>query len=182
MLKKRAKPKRARKKRSKPIKLNPLFWLRHSDEIQAHREMLEKAQKGKCAITKSKLVDPALDHSHDTANVRCVLNSQVNMLEGRYKSLFKKAGIERKFDISFPDFLIGMGKYLSKDYSDNLLHFAFMSDFRKKVKRWKKDKLLLQLKKDFAIILPPSTLQEDLVQEYVQAWVDEIESKLKYLK
>ena len=168
-----------RKKRSKPIKLNPLFWLRNSEEIQAHREMLEKVQKGKCAISQTEMTSEALDHSHDTGNIRSVLQSEVNMLEGRYKSLFKKAGIERKFDISFPDFLIEMGKYLSKDYSDNLLHFAFMSDFRKKVKRWKKDKLLLQLKKDFAIILPPSTLQEDLVQEYVQAWVDEIESKLK---
>ena len=43
MIKKKTKPKTTkRKKRSKPIKLNPLFWLRNSKDIQEKREELLK--------------------------------------------------------------------------------------------------------------------------------------------
>lgn len=116
-----------------------------------------------------------VDHSHNDGSVRGVLDSKVNMLEGRFLKLFTKMQIERDFGIDFPTFLVNMGIYLQQEPKDTRLHYKYMDDFRKKVSRWRKDELLLRLQEDYSIVVDNKVLVKDLVQMYVQEWVYEKE-------
>lgn len=169
------------KARAKSIKLNQKFWLRNASDISFYRDVKLLEQGGKCAITGIVPDNPCLDHAHASNGFgkegacRGVLDSQVNLLEGRYLQLFKKAGLDRKYNLDFPSFLINMGEYLQQDNSKAPLHKEYMESFRKKVKRWKKDHLLLRLYTDYGIEANPKLLVSDLVQMYIQKWVDNIE-------
>ncbi|AHK11157.1 endonuclease VII [Shewanella sp. phage 1/4] len=175
---------KTRKVKSKVVRLNPDIWVRSADDIKTVRKLKLRQQGGLCAITKAKLTlsTGVLDHAHDAASLsedgrlRGVLASQVNMLEGRFLKLFKKARIQEKYDITFEDFLINMGNYLKQSNTQEKFHFKYMDDFRKVVKRWRKDELLQRLAEDFGIIASDKTLVVDLVQMYVQHWVYKIES------
>ena len=160
---------------AKKVTLNPSIWVRGGEDIKIYRKYYLKQQKGYCAVTGFKLKDGVLDHCHTTGRCRGVLVNEVNMLEGRFLKLFNKSKIEDKYNISFEDFLISLGMYLKKDYTKEKLHYKFMDDFRKYVKRWKKDYLLRRLEEDFNMKLSSSTLVKDLVQIYVQNWVYAVE-------
>jgi len=150
--------------------------LRNTD-IAKYREEVLTEQKGFCAITGLPLETGVLDHTHERGcgkegACRGVLLSEVNMLEGRYLQLFQRLKLDVKYGLTFPEFLINMGTYLQKDNSKQPLHPKYMDDFRKKVKRWKKETLIKKLKEDFDIVVEEKTLVKDLVQLYVQTWVD----------
>ncbi len=173
-------------KRSKAIRLNKQFWLRQSKEIQLYREELLRLQGGVCAVTGIPLEVGALDHKHadgvgncPDGAVRGVLLSEANTLEGKYLKLFKKMKMDTKYGLTFPEFLINLGTYLQEDYSDAPLHFKYMDDFRKHVSRWRNDTIERRLLEDFNIRAEKCLLKRDLVQIYVQAWVDEIETNLE---
>lgn len=163
------------KSRAKAISLNKEWWLRGGKDITLHREALLSKQQDKCAISGVDLDTGCLDHCHDTGNCRGVLLSEVNMLEGRFLKLFRKLKLDAKYGLTFPEFLINMGTYLQRDTSENMLHYKYMDDFRKKIKRWRKDTLVLRLNKDFNISVEGKELVAELVQMYMQAWVDEKE-------
>lgn len=176
-----------RKKRSKVIKLNDQVWVKSSD-VKSHREKKLKEQDGKCAIHKSEIEKPVLDHAHlsyeenhdinpygEEGRCRGVLESDINMLEGRYLKLFNRSRIQEKYGISFPDLLINMGEYLKMDNSFEKFHYMYMDEFRKKIKYLNKDVLLRKLKIDFDIEPDPKTTKEDLVQIYMQHWVFAVE-------
>jgi len=170
------------KRRSKTIRLHPNIWVRSAEDIRIVRGIKLKGQGGVCAITKAKISTGVLDHAHDAASMsedgrlRGVLASEVNMLEGRFLKLFKKARIQHKYGITFEDFLINMGEYLKQSNSQEKFHFKYMDDFRKVVKRWRKAELLLRLEEDFGIIASDKTLVTELVQIYVQHWVYKVEA------
>tara|TARA_Y100000588_G_scaffold170332_1_gene184140 strand:- start:8989 stop:9537 length:549 start_codon:yes stop_codon:yes gene_type:complete len=177
-------PRRRRriKSRAKSVKLSEEVWLRNSKDIQLYRERILEEQGGVCAITQVPLKVGALDHTHKDGcgkegACRGVLLSEVNMLEGRYLKLFRKLKLEEKYDIDFPEFLISLGEYLKQDNSKSPLHFKYMDDFRKQVKRWRKDTLISKLKEDFNIIADEKLLVSELVQMYMQKWVDQIEQQ-----
>lgn len=168
----------ARNKHRSPAKrilLCPNVWVRSGEDIKIYRKSYLKQQKGLCAVTRIKLKEGVLDHCHATGRCRGVLDSQVNMLEGRFRKLFNKSKISEKCNISFEDFLISLGMYLKNDYTKEKMHYKFMDDFRKQVKRWKKEYLLQRLEKDFNMKLTNTTLVKDLVQMYVQNWVYAVE-------
>ena len=164
-----------RKKKSRPIKLNPLFWIRNSKEVQEGREDVLNGQSGKCAVSGLDLEVGTYDHNHSSGEVRGVLHSEINLLEGRYLKLFNKLKLEKRFGLTFHEVLSGMGGYLEKDYSDQKLHFRYMTDFRKKVEKLNKGVILSKLKREYSITPEEGLLKEQLVQTYVQAWVDEVE-------
>lgn len=171
--------KRKRRSPAKKILLSPNVWVRSGEDIKIYRKYYLKRQNGCCAVTKIKLKDGVLDHCHTTGRCRGVLDSQVNMLEGRFLKLFNKSKIGEKYNISFEDFLISLGMYLKNDYTKEKLHYKFMDDFRKQVTRWKKDYLLQRLEDDFNMKLSSATLVKDLVQMYVQNWVYAVEKVYK---
>ena len=171
-----------RKVRSKTIKLNPDVWVRNAGDVKIRRQQLFKLQGSKCAVTGHKTLTPVLDHSHANAStytecgrVRGVLDSQVNMLEGRFLRLYQKSKIGEKCDITFEDFLINLGNYLKRDNQTEQFHFHYMDAQRKVVKRWRKEVLLLRLEEDFGIVADSKTLMSELVQIYMQNWVYEVE-------
>lgn len=178
---------RRRSKRSKSITLDERIWVKSTDVKDVREEKLRE-QKGNCAIHGNPPDKPVLDHSHmfyeanydinpynEEGRVRGVLESDLNMLEGRYLKLYQKARIQEKYGISFPDMLISMGKYLKLDNSAEKFHYMYLNEMRKKVKYWRKDKLLLRLKEDYNLTPDSKTLMEDLVQMYMQHWVYEVE-------
>lgn len=183
MVRRRLTPIKSRKGRSKGIKLSSDYWLRNSKDIQKYREQALTEQGGVCAVSGVPLVTGCLDHCHadgcnDDGKVRGVLLSEVNCLEGKYLKLFKRMKLDTKYNLTFPEFLINLGTYLQESNEDNLLHFKYMDDFRKQVKRYRKDTLLFKLKEEYGIVTEKDLLVADLVQIYIQKWVDEIENKL----
>ncbi len=180
MVRHRRIPTKRRKGRAKGIKLSPEYWLRNSKDIQQYREQALVEQGGVCAVSKVPLITGCLDHCHKDGSgsdgkVRRVLLSEVNCLEGKYLKLFKRMKLDTKYNLTFPEFLINLGTYLQESNEDNLLHFKYMDDFRKQVKRYRKDTLLLKLKEEYDIVPEKDLLVADLVQIYIQKWVDEIE-------
>lgn len=176
-----------RRKRSKSVSLDKSFWLRNSAEIQLYRETKLKQQKGVCAVSGVSLEVGTLDHTHKDGcgaegGVRGVLLSEVNTLEGKYLKLFRRMKLDTKYDLTFPEFLISLGEYLQQDNTGTPLHFKYMDDFRKSVKRWRKDTLIKKLYEDFGVKASSGALVRDLVQLYVQNWVDFIECEIKQNK
>ena len=138
-------------------------------------------QKGLCAVSGTRLNTGVLDHTHEggegwEGRVRGVLLSEVNMLEGRYLKLFNKLKMKQKYGIDFPDFLISLGTYLKQDNSGKPLHFKYMDDKRKQIKRLRKQELVNKLETDFNIHVDGSFLVKDLVQLYMREWVKGIEN------
>jgi hypothetical protein len=181
-------PRRKRKKRSKSIVLDPRIWVKSTD-IKAAKDEKLKEQDGNCAIHRQPPDKPVLDHAHifynenydtnpyiEEGRIRGVLESDLNMLEGRYLKIYNRAKIQEKYDISFPDMLINMGEYLKLDNSEQKFHYMYMNEMRKRVKCWRKDYLLERLKLDFQLEPSKETLVSELVQLYMQHWVYQIES------
>lgn len=172
-----------RKVPAKVVTLDNRIWIKQGIDLTKYRTAKLKEQKGKCAVTGAKITTGVLDHAHEDCEnpyqedgrVRGVLASDVNMLEGRFLRLFKRARIGEKYNISFPDFLINLGNYLRIDNSENKFHFKYMDDLRKRVKTWLKDDIILRLKDDFGIVASEKMDKSMLVQMYVQAWVKEVE-------
>lgn len=175
------------KARSKNIVLDSNIWVKSTD-IAAVRKQKLLEQDGNCAITGNPVQKPVLDHLHlfyeDNCDInpyqeegRCrgVLESQVNTLEGRYLTLYCHARIQEKYGISFPDMLISMGEYLKQDNSQEKFHYMYMEEKRKKVRSWRKDVLISNLKQDFNVTVDEKTLVKDLVQIYMQLWVNQID-------
>ncbi|MCP4985252.1 MAG: hypothetical protein GY928_04025, partial [Colwellia sp.] len=126
---------KSKQPRAKPVKLSPKYWVSGAKAIREHRDSMLVEQEGRCAISHLPLSESnsVLDHCHaDGAGTdgRCrgVLESQVNMLEGRYLKLFKKAKLKEKFGLDFPSFLVNMGLYLQQDNSKQKFHYAYMDD------------------------------------------------------
>ena len=179
--------------RASPIKLDPKVWVRSGKSITDYRESLLLDQEGVCAISGLPLTDSSkatLDHQHAGGSVssngngvdgkcRGVIESQINLLEGRYLKLFKKTKLDVKYGLTFPEFLINMGKYLQQDNSNHLYHYGYMSDLRKHISRLRKDKIVDMLLKDFNIVVKETTEKRELVRLYIQAFVDLIEEKEK---
>ena len=173
---------RRRKTRSKSITLSEKIWLRNSKDIAEYRNQELEEQGGKCAVSGVKLDVGVLDHTHKDGcgkdgACRGVLLSEINMLEGRYLQLFKRLKLDTKYDLDFPTFLIKLGTYLQQDNTSAPLHFKYMDDFRKHIKRYRKDTLVSRLKSDFGVYDTDGMLVNDLVQMYVQLWVNRIEEK-----
>ncbi len=191
-MRKAKKPYKRRKTRSKPIKLDHRFWLRNAKEIRAYRERELLLQEYRCSITNLPLDEEnaVTDHAHscarggfgdtDDGRVRGIISSDLNLLEGKYLKLFRKMRIGEKYNITFPDLLINMGEYLNEDYSEKPLHVNFMSELRNYIKRLNKSEILDKLESDFGIRAEKCTLHRDLVQIYVQEWVDRLESLLDH--
>lgn len=172
-------PRRKRtKKRAKGVTLPSEFWFRNSKELSELRSLMYTSQGSVCAITGKPSPSLTVDHNHSDGCIRGVIDAQVNLLEGRYLSLYNKSKIGDKFDLTFPEFLIRLGTYLQNDITETRLHPKHMEAFRKKVKRWRKEELLLRLKEDYGIISEPKMLVPDLVQLYVQSWVNSLQNNL----
>lgn len=171
-----------KKARQKAIRLSKEIWLRNAKEIKAYRETELLLQEGKCAITGIPLIVGCLDHTHAAGagtdgRVRGVLLPEVNCIEGKYLKIFQKFKLEEKYGLNFPQLLINMGEYLQQDNSEKPYHVNYMEDLRNYIKRLNKPIIAKKLKDDFGILSDAGETKVDLVQKYIQAWVDLLEDK-----
>lgn len=183
--KRKSSPKKSRQPRAKPVRLNPDVWVRSGKSITDYRSSLLFEQEGLCAISGLPLSNSnsVLDHGHSDSGggvdgkVRGVLQSDINMLEGRYLKLFKKAKLNERFGLTFAQLLINMGQYLQQDNSDRPYHFCYMTDLRKYISRLRKDQIELKLYKDFDIVITGNEDKRELVRMYMQSFVELVELK-----
>jgi hypothetical protein len=172
---KRKRTTKTRKKPHKGITLSSETWVKAS-EIKGVRNAILASQGQSCAITDAPLAVGCLDHNHSTGELRGVLLSEINMIEGRYLKLFNKLKLNEKYDIDFADMLCRMGEYLKQDHSKSKLHYKHMDDFRKKISRKTIPELKVMLQCDFGVEADGD--KSTLVQAYVQEWVNQIEEVL----
>ena len=152
-------------------------WVITQKEINTMRECLCKKQDGLCAITKDPMKRPVLDHDHDLGYVRQVLESRVNMIEGKFLKLYNKY-ISKHTKLTFGEFLIAMGEYLSLDYSSNKLHGAIIDAERRKISRWKKETIYNKLMDKGLTLLDISEYnQGQLVHLYLQDFIFDVEKE-----
>lgn len=173
--------------RAKPIKLDPTVWLRNSKDIADYRasELIDTDYK--CAVSglPLNLSNSTLDHAHADAGggvdgrVRSVLQAEVNLIEGRFLKLFKKARLDKKYGLNFAEFLVSLGEYLQEDNSHKPYHFAYMTDLRNHIKRLNKEVIVDKLLKEFNIEESVKTNKGELVRRYIQCFVDLVEKKDK---
>ena len=114
-------------------------------EIKPFREKMLKAQGGQDPITGLQITDAVLDHDHASGAIRCVLQREVNVFEGKVWNAYKR--FIRPLGASHEDVMIALIEYWSKDYSENPTHpkhrtekDKVIREYRKRVKRAKLQK------------------------------------------
>lgn len=164
------------KRRNKPHKkiVLPDEWIKNTKEVKEYKSKCEST----CSVTKTCSDRLVLDHTHidgigTDGKVRGLLCSEVNMLEGRFLSLFKRSSIEGKYGMDFPNFLINLGEYLLKDNSSEPYHYQYMDEMRKRINRLTVSEIRSKLQDDYQEEDITGTKKE-LVQRYIQLWVDNI--------
>lgn len=125
------------RKRKSKIKLsdltyNPDLWVTNTTEVKKKRDELKTLQGGLCAVLGEQLERSCLDHAHLDSEmcgeIRGVLSSRVNLIEGRYRALYRKQ-IKYHTKMSFPCFLIRLGEYLSQgSEQERMLHYKIIEE------------------------------------------------------
>lgn len=152
-------------------------WLRTSQEIKSFRDKAIKEQGDCCAVTKEKPIRPALDHSHCDGKVRGVLSGFVNMFEGRTRKAFLKY-VDKHTDLTYAQFLIALGEYLEKDYSDNPLHHMTIETKARQLNRTLKDVIAERLFEDFGVDVRTQCskmLKQELIDLYLECYIKQLE-------
>lgn len=162
--------------------IQPELWLATTQEVRDFR--LCKIEKGGlCEVTQETLKRPSLDHKHDCyyeqfdiGKVRGVISGFVNSLEGRYLKLFNKYA-RKHTKLTFANFLIALGEYLNKDYSNNPLHFKMIQDKRTELLRLTIPEIKDILLKDYNVKISykEKLSKVDLVYKYLQEYVYSLE-------
>lgn len=120
------------KQRRLSFAFNSNRWLKNSNDIKEYRGSLIKQQSGLCAVTSEPLKKPVVDHDHINFNTRGVIESYVNMVEGKFFKLFMKY-VNKHTDLTYPEFLVKLGEYLGQDFSNNPWHFMSVDKIYKRL-------------------------------------------------
>lgn len=67
------------------------------------------------------ILDPVLDHDHDTGFCRACLDRRTNAWEGKVKNSFKRCGLHG-LGVSYPDAIRRLADYVEADWSDQPVH------------------------------------------------------------
>jgi len=91
-------------------------------EIAPLREELLKKNDGVCPLCTTKIDqgNEALDHCHDTGQIRNTICKQCNSLEGQMKSKWVRSGVAKK--VPFAEYLYNLSQYLNPDLYLPILH------------------------------------------------------------
>lgn len=160
------------KRKPKSYQLNS-NWLSNSAQIKKYRDTLVKQNHGLCEVTGVKLLRHCLDHDHVTGKCRGVLESKVNLFEGRVAKQFRK--YMRDCSMSYADFLIALGKYLNQQPDNAPLHYKTVEQMDKRLNRMLKSDIALMLVSDFSIEVDKNLLKSDLVRIYLKHYIEKLE-------
>ena len=147
------------KQRRLSFAFNSKRWLRNANDIKEYRELLIKQQSGMCAVTNEPLTKPVVDHDHLNFNTRGCINSFVNMVEGKFFKLFMKY-VNKHTKLSYGDFLIKLGEYLNKNYSESPWHFMSIDKIYKRLNYCSIQTIRDKILKDFGQI-PEESLDKN---------------------
>jgi len=147
-------------------------------EVKEFREELLLEQENICPLCEQHINknDAALDHDHDSGEIRGVLHSTCNSLEGVIKSRFRRAGVHKLTDLI--TYLENLLVYLQKEHLE-VLHPTSIpkpkklkkSSYNYLKKRYKlsKDK---RHKKKFPDYPKSKKLTKGLTQLYFELFVE----------
>ena len=159
------------KRKPKAYQLNS-NWLANSAQIKKCRDTLVKQNGNLCEVTGVKLSRPCLDHV--TGKCRGVLESKVNLFEGRVAKQFRK--YMRDCPMSYADFLIALGEYLNQQPDNAPLHYKTVEQMEKRLNRLLKAELAKSLVNDFDIKVDKTLLKADLVRIYLKHYIEKLEN------
>lgn len=120
--------------------------LKNPKEIAEFREAGLRNQSGIDPITGLSILQPALDHDHDTGHCRGVLDIRTNSWEGKVKNAFKRTGVAA-LGADYTQSLRNLADYLEKDWTSNPIHPTHKTEDEKRLlrnKRARKKRLALK--------------------------------------
>lgn len=141
-----------------------LLWLENQNQVNKYRQKLQTKQNNVCAVTGITLIRPVLDHNHQTGKCRNVIESKINMVEGKYLKIFNKY-LAKHYDFDFGEFLIMLGEYINSETTDSPLHFKIIEVEKRRVSKWKIEVLKNKLN------LPQTAKYSK--QEIVNMWIEQ---------
>ena len=92
-----------------------MYQLKQS-EIKALREKLLKENNNVCPLCENELTSEecALDHCHESGQIRGTICKRCNSLEGIFRSRWIRSGVAKK--VSLEVYMINLANYLTKDH------------------------------------------------------------------
>lgn len=157
--------------------MNPNLWLKNTTEIKTYRENQSKIQKGLDPILKEPLKRACLDHCHFTGEVRGVLSQCINTFEGYVLKYWMKY-VQDYTNLSLSEALRNLADYLEADYSENPLHYKFVEDQKKALKRMSKETIKRRMYSDLGVtVANEDSLKDDLIDEYLRHFIKHYENK-----
>lgn len=169
---------KCKKPRRKPVRLvyEDDQWVRGSKQIAELREKLIKEQNGIDPLTGEPLRKPVLDHCHLDGCCRGVLESFINMFEGRILKTWMKYCNDHT-DTSLSVVLRNLADYLEKDWLNMPLHGAYVDDQAKFIKRCSIETICRRAKEEFGADLDKNLSKAELVAAYMQLFVEKAERR-----
>jgi len=139
--------------------------LKQSEVPELRREILEE-QDFICPLCEKPIhpFDAALDHDHETGQIRGVLHLTCNSFEGMVKHKFRRSGVHKKTDLI--QYLINLINYLQRDQYDILHPTCIIKKPRLKKASYNKLKKLYSGKRKFPDYPKSQTLTEPLKKLY----------------
>jgi hypothetical protein len=107
-------------------------------DIKTIRDSMLKEQGGIDPIANVTIIDPCLDHCHQTGVVRGVLDRRVNSWEGKVKNSFARTGV-KKLGADYIESLKRLIVYLEAD-RPKIIHPMFKTLAEKKIAMKKKSR------------------------------------------
>jgi hypothetical protein len=112
----------------------PENCLSTTKQIRQEREDTAESQNWICPVSGEQLINPSLDHCHDTGVIRGVLSGFCNTWEGQLRTYYKRF-LSKFTDKPLPELLRNMADYLEEDFTGSPYHFRFALDYKNKLMR-----------------------------------------------
>ena len=153
-------------------------WLNTQSKINEYSKLLIEQQSNKCAVTGEELTRPVLDHSHLSGRCRQVIESKINLVEGKYLKLFNKY-IKSHYDFGFADFLILLGEYLKTEQMEAPLHYKIIEAEKKRISRWRIETLYDKLvEKGLTLNAVTDYTKHQITEVWLNQFIKELESTI----
>lgn len=97
------------------------MFLFNASDVKKIRDKILKEQEGNCAVTKTSVQKPCLDHDHESMLVRGVLSHGINTFVGHIENAYKRR-VQWWCDMKLPELLRLVADYLDRKHPQDYYH------------------------------------------------------------